>query len=61
MDIDADRLDVIHKLGARYAKELGADLRFESSTDRQQALQDVDFVSTPPRAAAIRSSGMAAS
>ena len=44
MDIDADRLDVIHKLGARYAKELGADLRFESSTDRQQALQDVDFV-----------------
>ena len=44
MDIDADRLDVIHKLGARYANELGADLRFESSTDRQQALQDVDFV-----------------
>ncbi|MDE0464411.1 MAG: hypothetical protein OXH93_18470, partial [Caldilineaceae bacterium] len=25
MDIDADRLDMIHKLGARYANELGSD------------------------------------
>lgn len=44
MDIDADRLDMIHKLGVRYADELGADLRFESTTDQQEALQDVDFV-----------------
>lgn len=44
MDIDADRLDMIHKLGARYAKELGADLRFESTTDRRASLQNADFV-----------------
>ena len=43
MDIDADRLDMIHNLGARYASELGADLRFESTTDRQDALQDARF------------------
>jgi alpha-galactosidase len=44
MDIDAERLDMIHKLGARYAKELGADLRFESTTDRRTSLQNADFV-----------------
>jgi alpha-galactosidase len=44
MDIDAERLDMIHKLGARYAKELGADLRFESATDRRASLQNADFV-----------------
>jgi alpha-galactosidase len=35
---------MIHKLGARYAKELGADLRFESTTDRRASLQNADFV-----------------
>ena len=44
MDIDEDRLAMIHKMGERYATELGADLRFESTTDRQKALQDADFV-----------------
>jgi alpha-galactosidase len=44
MDIDADRLDMIHRLGVRYANELGSDLRFESTTNRQDALQDADFV-----------------
>lgn len=44
MDIDAERLDMIHKMGVRYADELGADLRFESTTDRRAALQDTDFV-----------------
>jgi len=44
MDIDADRLDMIHKMGARYAKELGSDLHFESTTDRRASLQDADFV-----------------
>ena len=44
MDIDADRLDMIHKMGARYAKELGSNLHFESTTDRRASLQDADFV-----------------
>lgn len=44
MDIDADRLDMIHKLGVRYAGELGADLDFESTTNRRDSLRDADFV-----------------
>ncbi len=44
MDIDAERLDMIHKMGVRYANELGADLRFESTTDRRASLQNADFV-----------------
>lgn len=44
MDIDQERLQAIHKLGERYAAELGADLRFESTIDRGQSLQDADFV-----------------
>lgn len=44
MDIDNERLQMIHKLAARYAKELGSDLRFESTTDLRRALEDADFV-----------------
>ena len=44
MDIDADRLDMIHKLGVRYANELGADLQFESTTNRRDSLSDAGFV-----------------
>lgn len=44
MDIDAERLDVIHNLAGRYADELGADLRIERTTDRREALRDADFV-----------------
>jgi alpha-galactosidase len=44
MDIDAERLDNITALAERYAKELGADLRFEKTTNRQDALQDADFI-----------------
>ena len=44
MDIDADRLDMIHKMAVRYANELGTELRFESTTDRRTSLQDADFV-----------------
>jgi alpha-galactosidase len=44
MDIDAGRLEMIHKLGRRYAAELGSDLRFESTTERQAALSDANFV-----------------
>jgi alpha-galactosidase len=44
MDIDEGRLKMIHKLGERYAQELGADLRFESTTNRKASLQEADFV-----------------
>jgi len=44
MDINKERLAMIYKLATRYADELGADLRFESTTDRQTPLQDADFV-----------------
>ena len=44
MDIDAERLDNITALAERYSKELGADLRFEKTTNRQQALAGADFV-----------------
>jgi len=44
MDINADRLDAISKLASRYAKEMGADLRFDQTTDREAALRDSDFV-----------------
>lgn len=44
MDINPERLDMIHKLGQRYAAELGTDLRFESTTSLRDSLQDADFV-----------------
>ena len=44
MDIDQERLEMIHNLAARYAGELGADLSFESTADRQTSMQDADFV-----------------
>ena len=44
MDIDQERLEMIHKLAARYAGELGADLRFARTTDRETALHEADFV-----------------
>lgn len=44
MDIDQERLDMIHQLGTRYAQELGADLTFEKTLDRAVALQNASFV-----------------
>lgn len=44
MDVDTERLEMIHKLAQRYAQELGAGLRFEATTDRRAALRDADFV-----------------
>ncbi|MGH2355662.1 MAG: alpha-glucosidase/alpha-galactosidase [Chloroflexota bacterium] len=44
MDIDAERLDNITALAERYSKELGADLHFEKTTNRQQALTGAAFV-----------------
>jgi alpha-galactosidase len=44
MDIDRERVEMVHNLASRYVDELGVDLRFESTTDREQALTDADFV-----------------
>ena len=44
MDINQDRLAMIQKLAARYADELGADLRFEATPDRCATMRDADFV-----------------
>jgi len=44
MDVNQERLEIVHQLATRYAAEIGADLRFESTTDRQAALQDASFV-----------------
>ena len=44
VDIDEDRLDMIYKLGTRYARQLGSALTFDQTTERKAALQDADFV-----------------
>jgi alpha-galactosidase len=44
MDIDEDRLSRMHEFGRRYAAELGVDVAFDATTDREVALSDADFV-----------------
>ena len=44
MDIDEARLDMIYKLALRYASQLGADLTFDKTTDRNTALYGADYV-----------------
>ncbi|ABV33944.1 MULTISPECIES: alpha-glucosidase AglA [Pseudothermotoga] len=44
MDIDEKRLNAVHNLATRYVKELGADLRFEKTTQLEVSLRDADFV-----------------
>jgi alpha-galactosidase len=44
MDIKPERMEMILKLAVRFADELGVDLTFETTTDREAALQDADFV-----------------
>ena len=44
MDINEERLDVVYQLAKRYAEDLGAELKFERTLDRCEALQDADFV-----------------
>jgi alpha-galactosidase len=44
MDIHEGRLDMIYKLGTRYAQEMGADLTFDKTLDREASLKDADFV-----------------
>ena len=44
MDINRERLEGVTKLAARYAEEVGGDLRFQQTMDREAALRDSDFV-----------------
>ena len=44
MDIDEERLAVVYELAGKYAVDLGAQLTFESTTDREASLRDADFV-----------------
>ncbi len=44
MDINEESLDVIYRLGVRYAEDLGSDLRFQRTLDRKESLQGADFV-----------------
>ncbi|MGH2457692.1 MAG: alpha-glucosidase/alpha-galactosidase [Chloroflexota bacterium] len=44
MDVDAERLELVHRLATRYVHEIGVDLRFEQSMEREAALVDADFV-----------------
>jgi alpha-galactosidase len=44
MDIDQARLDAIHALCARYAKEIGIELHLHKTTDRRESLRGADVV-----------------
>ncbi|MEM2282673.1 MAG: alpha-glucosidase/alpha-galactosidase [Candidatus Hadarchaeales archaeon] len=44
MDINAERLEVVHTLARRYAGLLGKEFRFERTQDRRQAIEGSDFV-----------------
>lgn len=44
MDVDQGRLERILDLAQRYVAELGVDLRFEATIERERALRDADFV-----------------
>jgi len=44
MDINEESLDVIYRLGVRYAEDLGSDLKFQRTLDREESLQGADFV-----------------
>ena len=44
MDINPERLGAVHGLASRYATEIGIDLRFSQTLDREEALRDADFV-----------------
>lgn len=44
MDVDRERLTPVHTFARRYAAELGADVTFDMSLEREEALRDADFV-----------------
>jgi len=44
MDINEERLKLVHSLATRYAREVKAEIRFEKTMDRREAIRDADFV-----------------
>ena len=44
MDVDRERVQIMHRFAERYAKELGADVTFEWTLDREKALREADYV-----------------
>ncbi len=44
MDVDKERLDLVHGLARRFRDELKADLKLEKTLEREEALKDADFV-----------------
>ncbi len=46
MDIAAEELSIVHRLGTRMAEAAGADLRITATTDQQQAVADANYVLT---------------
>jgi alpha-galactosidase len=44
MDVDGHRLDMVTRLAKRIAGEIGSDLSFSRTLDRQEALRGADFV-----------------
>ena len=44
MDIDEKRLNSVHVLAARYAAALGANLKFEKTTNMKRSIEGADFV-----------------
>ena len=59
MDIDEDRVSMVHGLASRYADEIGIGLRFEKTTDRRTALDEADFVSNTASVGAHGGGGFA--
>ncbi|RLI11193.1 alpha-glucosidase/alpha-galactosidase, partial [Candidatus Bathyarchaeota archaeon] len=44
MDKSRERLNLIYRFAKRYASEVKADLRFEKTLNRKEAIRDADFV-----------------
>ena len=54
MDIDADNVALVKRLGDGFARSANADIRITATTDRRAALKGADFVLTSFRRAASR-------
>jgi len=44
MDVNKNRLDIVHTFASRFSRETKADLSFKRTTDRRKALEGADFV-----------------
>jgi alpha-galactosidase len=44
MDIDKERLEVVHDLARRYVAEMNVEVGFQKTMSREASLQDADFV-----------------